>query len=48
MGSMRGEARLVGVQKTFEFVEVDVLRASEVVPHVHSVIVLIIQRHGVD
>lgn len=48
MGSMRGEARLVGVQKTFEFVKVDVLRASEVVPHVHSVIVLIIQRHGVD
>lgn len=39
---------LVGVQEALEFVEVNVLGAAEVVPHVDCVVVLIVQRHFVD
>lgn len=41
-------AHLVGVQEAFKLVEVNVLGAAEVVPHVHGIIVLIIQRHCID
>jgi hypothetical protein len=39
--------RLVGVQEAFEFVEVNVFGAAEVVPHVHRVVILIVKRHCV-
>ena len=39
---------LVSVQEALKFVEVNVLGAAEVVPHVHCVVVLIVQRHCVD
>jgi len=39
---------LVSVQEAFKLVEVNVLGAAEVVPHVHCVVVLIVQRHCVD
>lgn len=41
-------AHLVGVQKAFKLVEINVFGAAEVVPHVHGIIVLIIQRHCID
>jgi hypothetical protein len=40
-------AGLVGVQEAFELVEVNVLGTAEVVPHVHCVVILIVQRHCV-
>ena len=47
-GWRRGVGRLIGVQEAFEFIQVNVLGAAEVVPHVHSVVILIVQRHCVN
>lgn len=41
-------AHLVGIQKAFKLVKIDVFGAAEVVPHVHGITVLIIQRHCIN